>query len=41
MKLCDRFHCLPYPGSLLEQPAVIIQWMKMDAIMQQEGGRDA
>ena len=27
--LCERFHCLPWPGSLLEQPADLLRMIEI------------
>jgi hypothetical protein len=37
VKLCERFHCLPHAGGLLDQDA---EFLRMIRIVQEGGGYD-
>jgi len=43
--LCDRWHCLPYPGSLMDQPASVLRMLDVYKLGHREedpeGGEDA
>jgi hypothetical protein len=40
IKLCERFHCLPGEGGLLDQDAEFLRMLRIIELAEREGGGD-